>query len=135
MKQCTKCKENKERGDFDKNRSKPDGLQNICRSCKVKYNGKHYRSNKKRYALKAKKHRSKIAEYVKSYKISKGCKYCGYNKCNRALHFHHRNPRQKNFDINKGCVVGGFETVKLEIEKCDVVCANCHAEIHEGLIS
>lgn len=59
------------------------------------------------------------------------CSICGYNKCLRALEFHHPNPKEKEFQITQN--VKDFEKLKEEAEKCILVCSNCHAEIHEQL--
>lgn len=56
------------------------------------------------------------------------CIRCGYNKLNAALTFHHRNPEDKEFTI--GGRNYSWERMKKEAEKCDLVCHNCHAEIH-----
>jgi hypothetical protein len=57
------------------------------------------------------------------------CEKCGYNKSLNALQFHHINPNDKDFTI------GGknytFERMKKEVDKCILVCSNCHAEIHD----
>lgn len=62
------------------------------------------------------------------------CKYCGYNKCLQALDFHHVNPSQKasNWKAMRNWV---FERVKGELDKCELVCRNCHAEIHYGIFT
>lgn len=62
------------------------------------------------------------------------CQLCGYDKCGRALHFHHIDPTTKLFDV-MGCksgrkVVRSWEVVKNEIDKCILVCMNCHMEAH-----
>lgn len=61
------------------------------------------------------------------------CCICGYNKCNSALEFHHKNPKEKSFSISSNTNVGFDKAVK-ESQKCILVCANCHREINEGLI-
>lgn len=59
------------------------------------------------------------------------CKNCGYNKCQAALDFHHRNPKEKDFSICKrysACKLN--DKIKKELDKCDLLCANCHREEH-----
>ena len=73
----------------------------------------------------------RVKEKLIEYKGGK-CQICGYNKCNRALEFHHLDPTQKDFTISGG--TKSFEKIKSEVDKCIMVCANCHREIHEGLI-
>lgn len=59
------------------------------------------------------------------------CQNCGYDKCLRALSFHHRNPEEKLFTMDTRMIRGRkWETVLAEAEKCDLLCANCHMEIH-----
>jgi len=62
------------------------------------------------------------------------CQICGYNKCLAALHFHHRDPSKKNFNISKyaGNNKITYEFAR-ELEQCVLLCANCHAETEAGL--
>ena len=62
------------------------------------------------------------------------CKICGYNKCTRSLQFHHLNPEEKEMTISKNINKIKFEKLKSELDKCILVCSNCHGEIHDGLI-
>lgn len=60
------------------------------------------------------------------------CNKCGYNKCPGSLEFHHRDPKEK--DINwRRMRSWKFEKIKRELDKCDLLCSNCHREIHWGL--
>ena len=57
------------------------------------------------------------------------CEICGYNKNLAALEFHHIDPNQKDFQV---CGKSwSFERLKNEVDKCILVCSNCHREIHE----
>lgn len=61
------------------------------------------------------------------------CTRCGYNKSIRALSFHHKKPSQKCFDIsNNGSLMKPWEEVVMEAQKCELLCLNCHAELHNG---
>ena len=72
----------------------------------------------------------KIYEWVDNYKSSIGCENCGI-KDKRCLQLHHRDSSTKKKSvatlIGKGYI---FKTVKAEIEKCEVMCANCHSIHH-----
>lgn len=59
------------------------------------------------------------------------CCRCGYDKSLSALEFHHRNPEEKEFSLDMRNI-GGMKMDKLkeEADKCDLVCSNCHREIH-----
>ena len=61
------------------------------------------------------------------------CQRCGYNKSLRALEFHHRNPKDKIFGISQSDRVRSWEEYVSEAEKCELLCANCHAEEHDRL--
>ena len=66
-------------------------------------------------------------EFINNYKLSKGCSVCGYNKCAKALVFHHNG--DKSFELSNARRYS-IKNLKKEIDKCIVLCANCHAELH-----
>ncbi len=58
------------------------------------------------------------------------CQQCGYCKnVPGAYDFHHRDPKEKSFRI--GGATLKWETLKKEVDKCDLLCKNCHAEVHD----
>ena len=61
------------------------------------------------------------------------CEVCGYNKCVEALEFHHIDESTKSFQISGS--TRSLEKQKAEADKCVMLCANCHRELHAGLIS
>jgi DNA-binding Lrp family transcriptional regulator len=65
-----------------------------------------------------------------NYKGGK-CEKCGYDKCVDALEFHHKLPNEKDFTISGKS--WSFEKLKNEVDKCILVCSNCHKEIHYEL--
>ena len=72
--------------------------------------------------------RQKLKEMAVEYKGGK-CVICGYDKCIWALEFHHRNPKERDFGISVYNNLA-WEKIKSEIEKCDLLCSNCHKELH-----
>lgn len=66
---------------------------------------------------------------------SRGCQICGYTKCKKALEFHHVDSSEKDAGIAKAIKLWGSKKLMQEIEKCVVLCANCHREVHDGLIN
>jgi hypothetical protein len=60
------------------------------------------------------------------------CNMCGYNKCTSALEFHHLDPSIKEYNKDSRGLNRrrSFENSKIELDKCILVCANCHREIH-----
>ena len=75
--------------------------------------------------------RHAIKRQLVIYKGGK-CKKCGYDKCVGALQFHHRDKTTKDFDIASQYNGGHLDmtTLYIEADKCDLLCANCHAEEH-----
>lgn len=111
LKQCIQCKQYK---DKEKDYYWSNGhTRNICKKC-VKEN------EKKKYQ----KRREQFIEYKKSLK----CKKCGEERY-YLLDFHHRDPKEKDFVISDR-TRSNFKNLKEEIEKCDVLCSNCHREWH-----
>lgn len=58
------------------------------------------------------------------------CQICGYDKCIDALHFHHVNPADKKWNPCDAINKHKYEDTIKELEKCILICANCHAETH-----
>lgn len=58
------------------------------------------------------------------------CSLCGYNKNTAALEFHHLDPKKKDFSLSSMDFSWSIERLRSEIDKCILVCANCHREIH-----
>lgn len=73
------------------------------------------------------------ANREKAYKLyGDSCKICGYNKCKNALEWHHLNPNEKENTPSK-LMGASWEKVKKELDKCVLLCANCHREVHSGI--
>lgn len=91
----------------------------VCNSC---------HSNRKRFRLKR-----KMIEYKGGRCQLKTCSTPGgYARERGAMHFHHIDPKTKSFAIG-GNHCRKWETLKKELDKCILVCANCHSEIHAGI--
>lgn len=58
------------------------------------------------------------------------CSKCNYSKCIEALEFHHTDPTQKDFSISHDGHTRSWDIIKIELDKCILVCSNCHREIH-----
>jgi len=90
-------------------------------------------ADRAKYLIQAvKKRRKKIREMAVEYKGGK-CALCGYNKCIQALEFHHNSTTGKDFGISDKGYTRSWDRVKKEIDKCILVCANCHRELHVGI--
>ena len=94
--------------------------------------GKEKRTYKDRreYLIKAVyARRKKVREMAVEYKGGK-CEKCSYDRCIDALEFHHVDPSRKDFNISSKGYTRSWDRVKLELDKCMILCANCHREIH-----
>lgn len=57
------------------------------------------------------------------------CNRCGYNRCVAALEFHHVDPTVKKFAVSAKGRTMSWQKMQAELDKCELVCANCHREI------
>ena len=97
--------------------------------CSTQCKGKDVNNRHKDYACQCK--RGKERKLLILTKLGGKCQNCGYSKNYSALHFHHLNPSQKKFNIDiRQCSNRSVEVLLEEAEKCIILCANCHAEIH-----
>jgi len=77
------------------------------------------------------KRRRKIKTLAIEYKGGK-CQVCGYKKYQGALDLHHVSGK-KEFGIGDKGYTRSWEKVRQELDKCVLVCANCHREIEAGV--
>ena len=78
--------------------------------------------------------RKKIRHMSVEYKGGK-CQQCGYNRCIDALEFHHIDPSKKDFNVSQRGYTRSWKRVVEELEKCIMLCANCHRELHAHVSS
>ncbi len=78
------------------------------------------------------KRRKKVKSLSVEYKGGK-CQICGYHKCDGALELHHIDPTQKSFGIGAKGYTRSWEKVRTELDKCALLCANCHREVEAGI--
>lgn len=80
--------------------------------------------------LKVKQHRRNKKKILAAMYLGGRCVICGYDTSYKALDFHHKNPKNKDFTIctslNKS-----WANIKAELDKCELLCANCHRERHD----
>lgn len=113
---CLKCGLVKHISNFRK-RKKENGFSSYCIECSRKHDVDRFRRYK---------------QEAVDYKGGK-CEICGYKKCIGALEFHHVNPGEKDSDFHK-MKRRNFNSFKSELDKCIILCSNCHREIHWLLV-
>lgn len=126
MKNCPKCGNDKELDEFPLNKTRSDGHGGACKECQREYTKNHYNNNKKQYFIRNKRRVKEAKEFMQQIKKNGCCKKCGENRW-WVLDFHHNDNKKE--DVSK-LLSFGIEMVKKEILKCDILCANCHRELH-----
>jgi len=97
---------------------------------RLKHKDKIRKQQSYNYHNKYKHEIAKIRKYIDSFKEA-GCLHCGYNKHPCAIDFHHRDPKTKVYLLSQISMhTKDIDIIKREIDKCDVLCANCHRILH-----
>ena len=115
---CPVCKTDKPNSEFYKRKNRDYDLSSACKACNLQD-----RINRQR----------NFKQECVDYKGGE-CQCCGYNNCNNALDFHHIDPKTKSFGISKQRRTKVTDEIRKELDKCVLVCSNCHRELHAGLI-
>jgi len=98
------------------------------REANKRYHEKHkLQSNKKMREY----HQEKENEFISAYKKGKCCSLCGYNEHYEILQFHHKDRKNKLFEVTLSKISKRSpEEIKKELDKCILICPNCHFLIH-----
>lgn len=108
-----------------------------CQWCGEKLDKASYKGREKKFCSVACKNTKNVTDWRKRTKLRAveylggKCQRCGYNKCVGALIFHHKDTTKKEFSISHSGRIRAWDRIKKEIDKCDLLCANCHAETHD----
>lgn len=103
----------------------------ICKECQRKYKLEHYYKNKEAHYLRNHKTQEKISQYIDEYKREHPCLVCGESAI-ECLDFHHL--RNKEIEVTKLRKRGSIKKTVEEIDKCVVLCSNCHRKVHAGTL-
>jgi hypothetical protein len=127
MRRCGRCGELKPVEEFAWRRKAKGQRHYYCRPCHSEYHHEHYLANKERYIAQAAEHKAQIrrerTELLIDYLQTHPCVDCGESDP-VVLEFDHL--RDKSFAVAAKLVDYPWERILEEIEKCEVVCANCH---------
>jgi len=124
---CTKCLKKKFETEFSYRKRSKDKRHSWCRKCKGTYEAILYKHNPKRrmdISMNNKRTMKKHRELLNAIKIKAGCKDCG-NKNPIVLDFDHTE-NNKLYTIARMMNGLSWDRIQVEIDKCEVVCANCH---------
>jgi hypothetical protein len=100
----------------EKAKTMRDGVIWRCRACRTERQAEQRRRRKER-----------LVEFFGGV-----CQKCGYDRCIRALDFHHPDPSQKEFGIGK-YLHRRWEVLVAEASKCELLCKNCHYETEDEM--
>jgi len=111
-----------------------------CVDCKPHKKSVKYQENQLKKSKKTKKYsdyllnyyRQRVDRKIEIVRLKGGkCEKCGYDKCLDCLQFHHIDPETKSFPLSKEFLWRTkWEKILVELDKCQLLCANCHSEIH-----
>lgn len=128
MKQCCRCNETKPLEQYSNNKRNPDGKYRYCKTCQKEGNARYFQENKERFYAHNKAKRLRNSQRLLEYKSTLSCSICGENR-HWCLDFHHHND-DKDKAVSDMIGTHAWASIIEEINKCIVVCRNCHADIH-----
>lgn len=128
MKKCNNCGDDKKLSEFNFKNKERGIYQSNCRLCDKIIRKKSYEKNKKTTYERNKRNRIKAEKWFYEYKSKLKCNRCPQNHP-ATLEFHHINPKNKKMSVAN--MVGDYtiERIIEEINKCEILCSNCH-KIH-----
>ena len=95
----------------------------------AEYSREHYLRNKEKQIAANSEYKKKRRKEWNAFKCTLKCTKCGFSHP-AALDFHHEDPSEKEYNINRLISNGQFKKAEAELEKCIVLCANCHRIHH-----
>lgn len=133
VKKCSKCKLDLDIEMFNKKGIRKNGsikYQDFCKECNKIASREWYKKegNRSRIVNKVTEYKRENRMRFAEYKATLLCVKCGESHP-ACLDFHHRDPLEKDFllsDIRSR----SLHSIQKEIDKCDVLCANCHRKLH-----
>lgn len=114
MKHCPRCQENKKNEEFNKSKLSLDGLQGYCRLC-----------NKNRAAQFRREFKEDCIDH-----LGGKCWKCSEEFSPAVFDFHHLDPSKKDLELSKMTFKDWNSEVVPELDKCALLCSNCHRQVH-----
>ena len=130
---CKKCGKVKDVSCFNKNPDRKRGYHVWCKECVKEYDHNRHAKDRVRLCSLKKQRRLEVRNKYQEYKKTLKCSVCG-EKDWICLDFHHTDPNTKDGTIGAIVRSWSFERIVKEIEKCNVLCANCHRKLHRDIV-
>ena len=111
------------------------GDEKICPICKSSFRPKSAAANQRTCCYNCMPDGVQLTRgmFLAKIKEARGgkCIRCGYDRCFKALEFHHIDPSKKDFTISND----HFKLLEAieETKKCVLICSNCHKELHDNI--
>lgn len=133
MKICAGCKTEKPLSDFYRAKRLKDGRQPQCKICMRDYYNNSRNKKKEHYRAVQRRREHRNIDRLNEWKEEQGCACCPETvAC--CLEPHHLDPNEKDFNVSDKARHVGWDTLMKELNKCIIVCRNCHAKIHAGVL-
>lgn len=128
---CTKCNSTKSIELFTKN-IKTGKIQVWCKACIKEYDHNRHKNQREKIIAQKKARKIIINKWYEDLKKTLSCAWCSENHP-ACLTFHHTNPLEKETEVAQAVASHwSIKNIQKEIDKCIVLCFNCHAKHHFG---
>ena len=128
MKTCTICGIEKPFDQYTKKSRNKDGLMAMCRDCSLPRRRDQYKENPEQQRQGVYNRRAVVTERVMEIKINTPCFDCGKYYPSYVMDFDHVRGTKKSGVSSLVSINAPWEEIQEEIDKCELVCANCHRE-------
>jgi len=116
--------------EYTEENTRKRGNRISCKACEKIYQTQYMKDHPEKNRVRVKAHKAKIRKFIRDLKEGLKCSRCPESFWG-CLDFHHRNPKEKEFEIREAPYAApSIERILKEIAKCDVLCANCHRKEH-----
>lgn len=137
MKKCYTCQQEKSPTEFNKSKHRKDGLSSICKECSRSHSRNYYNNNTELHKKNVYRNKLLYVEQLRNWintVIRKdGCCICDEKEvC--CLEFHHVDQTEKEELVSYLIGTNSRRKLEIELNKCSVVCSNCHRKIHAGIL-
>lgn len=105
--------------------------QSYCKECQRAYQKIWYSKNRKHKINQSIKNKQKHYNWYRQFKQKLKCELCDENHP-ACLEFHHKDRKEKLFNISSAVSDYGKNKLLSEISKCQILCSNCHKKLHHN---
>lgn len=134
MKICTTCNISKPIEDYIWKNIKKGKKHSKCKDCMKEYRKNYYDNGENiKQRQRVKNRKRNINDIYKEWKSKQFCRVCKEDSI-ECLDLHHLDPSKKEYFISKVLLTASKTKIQKEIDKCIVLCSNCHRKVHSGRI-